>query len=197
MLELLSWRDLNLKTRAMEFLIRIFHLRTSFSRAIEATIFVCDQGVASHFYRVRALLVDFRRNAQYLRCNAENGASDDVSFHVAMSRVLYVLANYQRMLLDCAGEGARLLQLQCVMSDVGVFNEAVALLRIPWTRSSSTESHKGENVGIITTRLDICCRNMIRISYCLRTCRLAKRRVGREIVLARLLTGSKRIHARY
>jgi len=52
MLELVTWQDLALKTSAMEFLLRIFHLRTSFSRAIDATIFVTDDHVATRFYEV-------------------------------------------------------------------------------------------------------------------------------------------------
>ena len=137
LLELVSWRDLALKTSAMEFLIRVFHLRTSMARAIQETIFVVDPLIASHFFCMRPLLQDFRMHVQHLSRNAEkvlSASADDTFSDIAFQRLLRILTTLTGMAHDSASTPAGLRTMQAVMMDVGVFEEGLALLRIPWKR---------------------------------------------------------------
>ena len=137
LLELVSWRDLALKTSAMEFLIRVFHLRTSMARAIQETIFVVDPLIASHFFCMRPLLQDFRMHVQHLSRNAEklhSASSDETFSDIAFHRLFRILTTLTGMVRDSASTPAGLRTMQAVMMDVGVFEEGLALLRIPWKR---------------------------------------------------------------
>ena len=150
MLELITWKDLTLKTCAMKFLIRIFHVRTSFSQAIDACIFICDPVIAAHFYHIRSLLVDLRMHITFLRRNMTDADAlvEDAFASIAFQRVSTILSTFTEMVQHIAPERDRLHSLQFLLVDLGVLNETFAVLRLPWGRKSIfADAGKGCRTG--------------------------------------------------
>ena len=101
--------------------------------------------------QVRSLVVDSRMHAKYLTRNAEN-LSDDIDennafTNIAFQRLFKILSTYREMLRDCRTDKAQLLQMQSVMVDLAVFQEALALLRIPWKRYTATHYNTLQHIA--------------------------------------------------
>jgi len=136
LLDLVQRRDIELKTSATAFLIRIYRQQTAIWRAIQHIDFICDKAIAVKNRTLQDLIYEFRMQRRHLinpaaeLCASDEGGQQarslsDLAFQTCAS----IFAQWTSMLVD-SRTPQEVLMTQGLMAHLHIHREACSLLAL-------------------------------------------------------------------